>query len=261
MFFSSRRPQSAAPLLAPDPGVLELRGVDLEVESAGESRLLLSQVSLRLEARRTALVGLNGSGKSSLLRLFKGLLAPSRGQVLVEGLEAAQGAGRVGLLFSDPAAQLIMPTPLEDIELSLQKVKDRELRQAKALEALGQVGLTQRAYDPVFQLSGGERQLAALASLLAADPRILLLDEPTTLLDLRNRLNFLRVLDSLDQQQIISTHDLDLAATCDQVLILHQGRLLQQGEPGPVLERYRAYCTWGFPGEEKPDPSAGVAPV
>lgn len=253
MFFSSRRAQPSAPLLAPEPGVLELRGVDLELESAGENRKILSQVSLKLEGQRTALVGLNGSGKSSLLRLFKGLLAPSRGQVLVEGLDVAQGASRVGLLFSDPAAQLIMPTPLEDLELSLQGIRDRQARQAKAFEALEQVGLTQRAYDPVFQLSGGERQLAALASLLAADPRILLLDEPTTLLDLRNRLNFLRVLDSLDQQQIISTHDLDLAATCDQVLILHQGRLLQQGEPGPVLERYRAYCAQGFPGETELD--------
>ena len=101
----------------------------------------------------------------------------------------------------------------------------------------------------MFSLSGGEKQLVALTSVLATDPRVLLLDEPTTLLDLRNRLNLMRHFNTLNQMLVISTHDLDLAAACDEAIILHEGRLMAHGAAADTVRTYRNWCSHGFPHE------------
>ena len=98
-------------------------------------------------------------------------------------------------------------------------------------------------------LSEREKQLVALTSVLAARPQILLLDEPTTLLDLRNRARLLKYLESLDQMLVLSTHDLDLAASCDEAVIIHDGRLLAQGDATQMVRQYRLWCAEGFPDE------------
>ena len=85
--------------------------------------------------------------------------------------------------------------------------------------------------------------------MLAARPQILLLDEPTTLLDLRNRARLLKHLESLDQMLVLSTHDLDLAASCDEAVIIHDGRLLAQGDAAQLVQQYRHWCAEGFPNE------------
>ena len=97
--------------------------------------------------------------------------------------------------------------------------------------------------------------------MLAARPQILLLDEPTTLLDLRNRARLLKHLESLDQMLVLSTHDLDLAASCDEAVIIHDGRLLAQGDAAQLVQQYRTWCAEGFPNEgasEDPDSSGGA---
>lgn len=213
---------------------------------------VLDDVSCEFTAPRTAVIGLNGSGKSTLLRLFNALATPSSGTVRVNGIDPAAAPRRaraeVGFVFTDPAAQILMPTPLEDVELSLRRlVPDRHERTRRALEWLERMGMAHRAHHSVFDLSGGERQLVALAAVLSAGPRVLVLDEPTTLLDLRNRLRLTELLDSLGQQQVISTHDLDLAATAQHVAVVHRGRIAARGEPGETIARYRNWCARGFP--------------
>ena len=156
----------------------------------------------------------------------------------------------VGFVFTDPSSQILMPTPLEDIELSLRRsVRDRAERTEQAMTWLRRLGLEDRAHHSVFDLSGGERQLVALAAVLAVDPRVLVLDEPTTLLDLRNRLRLRELLDGLPQQQLLSTHDLDLATSADHVAVVHETRLIDQGPPERMLPLYRHWCETGFPGE------------
>lgn len=119
---------------------------------------------------------------------------------------------RVGYVFTDPLSQLVMPTPVEDVELSLRRtMRDRASRRNAALELLEQRGLADQAEQSIYDLSGGERQLVALTSVLAVEPAILVMDEPTTLLDLRNRNRFRRTLGELEQQVLLATHDLDLA--------------------------------------------------
>ena len=249
---------------------LELESVSVFTElPEGGHRRILKNVSLRFTAKRTAVLGLNGSGKSTLLGLFNGLTHPDEGIVRVNGVDTlqvpapgskdagSQGAFEgVGMLFAQPEAQLIMPTVAEDIDLSMRRAAaiegttlDGEQRRERVHELLRERNLERLENQSVFTLSGGEKQLVALTSVLAARPQILLLDEPTTLLDLRNRARLLKYLEALDQMLVLSTHDLDLAASCDEAVIIHDGRLLAQGNAVQLVQQYRTWCAEGFPDE------------
>ncbi|MBD7916693.1 ABC transporter ATP-binding protein [Cellulomonas sp. Sa3CUA2] len=206
---------------------------------------LLGPVSLRLAERHVAVVGANGSGKSTLARLLNGLVLPSAGRVRVDGLDTvADGAAvrrRVGFVFTDPDAQIVMPTPVEDVALSLRRtVPDPREREARALAVLARYGLADRAHVSVHALSGGQRQLLALAAVLATEPAVLVCDEPTTLLDLRWRTHVDALLASLPQQVVAVTHDLEAAARADRVIVVDGGLVVADDEPGPALARYRA---------------------
>ena len=147
---------------------------------------------------------------------------------------------RVRGQLPDPAAQLVMPTVVEDVALSLRRhVKDKTERKRAALEVLGRYGLEPLADRSVHSLSGGQRQLLALAGVLATDPAIVVADEPTTLLDLRNTRVVADLLFGLTQQLVLVTHDLDLALRCDRALLVEDGRVVADGAPGEVVDTYR----------------------
>ena len=205
--------------------------------------MLLHPTSLELGERRVAVIGANGSGKSTLLRLLNGLVLPSAGDVLVDGLDTArQGREvrrKVGFVFTDPMAQLVLATAADDIELSLRPlIRDRTARRAEALRLLGERGLADLADQSVYDLSGGERQLVALTSVLAASPAIVVADEPTTLLDLRNTDRVRAALAALEQQVVVATHDLDLAGDAERVLVIEDGQVAADGEPAEVIAFY-----------------------
>ena len=147
---------------------------------------------------------------------------------------------KVGFVFTDPLSQLVMPTPAEDLELSLRRrIRDRGERRARALELLAEREIAHVADSSVYDISGGERQLVALASVLAVEPAILVLDEPTTLLDLRHRERLRQVLAGLQQQVLLATHDLDLALDADRVLVIDEGRIAFDGQPAAAVAFYR----------------------
>ncbi len=213
--------------------------------SAARERAVLQDIGLDLTERRIAVVGANGSGKSTLLRLLNGLVEPTRGQVLVDGLDTRrEGAAvrrRVAFVFTEPLAQLVMSTPVEDVELSLRRtMPDRRARRAEAMARLAAAGLERLATQSIYDLSGGERQLVALTSVLATEPAILVADEPTTLLDLRNREVVRRALMALPQQVVYATHDLDFAADAERVLVVDAGRVVHDGPPQEAIAAYRA---------------------
>ena len=226
--------------------MISLHGVTVTVPSltAPGTKTLLDDVTLELAEHRIALIGANGSGKSTLLRLLNGLMLPTSGRVDVDGhdtrADAAAVRRLVGFTFTDPLSQLVLPTPLDDVELSLRdRVRDRRARRASALAWLSRYGLAELAEHSIYDLSGGERQLAALVSVLAVEPEVLVCDEPTTLLDLRNRNLVAGVLTALPHQVIVATHDLELAALAERVLLLDGGRVVADGAPAEVIAHYQ----------------------
>lgn len=208
------------------------------------ARTILGPVDLVLDDRRVSVVGANGSGKSTLLRLLNGLVSPTSGTVSVDGLDTVRDGARVrrrvAFAFTDPISQLVMPTGREDVELSLRRLhRSRSDRRAAAETVLDRFGLAHLADQSVYDLSGGERQLMALAVVLATDPVLLVLDEPTTLLDRRNTLRLRALLDGLAQTVVLATHDLDLAATADRTLVVDEGRIVFDGDPHAAVDHYR----------------------
>jgi len=207
-------------------------------------RAVLSGVSLRITERRVAFVGANGSGKSTLARTINGLVRPTAGRVLVDGLDPSREGRavrrRVGFVFSNPDSQIVMPTAGEDVAFSLRRsgMSKRE-RTERSTRVLAEYGLDGFADHPAHLLSDGQKQLLALCSMLVLDPVVLVCDEPTTLLDLRNKRRFVELLHTLEQQIVMVTHDLDLLTGFDRVIVLDAGRVVADDAPGPALRRYR----------------------
>ena len=206
---------------------------------------ILHPVTLDLNERRIAVIGANGSGKSTLLKLLNGLLAPDTGTVTVDGLDTVRHGSRVrrrvGFVFTDPLSQLVMPTGRDDVELSLRAgIRSRAERRAAAEVRLASFGLLHLADRSIYDLSGGERQLMALTSVLAVEPDVLVADEPSTLLDLRNTAALRRIFAELPQQIIYTTHDLDFAADAQRVLVVEDGRIVFDGGPDAALAAYRS---------------------
>ncbi|NLH82280.1 MAG: ABC transporter ATP-binding protein [Phyllobacteriaceae bacterium] len=209
-----------------------------------EGRRALDAVTLALDDRRVGLVGLNGSGKTTLLKCIVGLVAPSAGRVRVDGRDPASEARAVrattGLLFQNPDNQIVFPIVAEDLAFGLKnhgwgRAETAE-RVAVALARLGIEGLAARR---IHELSGGEKQLVALAGLLAVAPKTVLFDEPTSQLDLRNRNRLVRLLAELPEQAIVISHDLDLLADFDRVVVLEQGRVAFDGDPARAIAFHR----------------------
>lgn len=208
-------------------------------------RTVLQDLSLSLSERRIAVIGANGSGKSTFARLLNGLLRPSSGRVTVDGIDTVKDARTarrlVGFLFQDPDNQIVMPLVEEDLRFSLKALKlDRPAEDAAIEQILSRFRLNHLRDQPSHSLSGGEKQLLALANILLRAPRYLVLDEPTTLLDLRNRRRVIEAIDALAETVICVTHDLEIAAGFERVLLLDDGRVVADGPAETVIARYRS---------------------
>lgn len=219
------------------------------------TRQILEPLDLALVEDRISVIGANGSGKSTLLKLINSLVLPTSGQVLVDGLDTAKKGSAVrrtvGFMFTDPLSQLIMPTGREDVELSLRRRhRGSEERRHAAETVLHRFGLAHLADQSVYDLSGGERQLLALAVVLACEPKVLLADEPTTLLDLRNEDRVRRMFRGLEQQVIFTTHSLDFALQADRTLVVDGGKVVFDGKPTDAVAAYRSLSLWHSAQEE-----------
>ena len=203
----------------------------------------LNDVSLELTEQRIGVVGANGGGKSTLIRLINGLGSPTAGTVTVDGLDVEKNGKevrrKVGFVFSDAENQIVMPTVEDDIAFSLRRVKmPKADKQRKVKDMLERFNLADHATQSPHFLSGGQKQLLALASVLILEPDVIIADEPTTLLDLRNRIKIKNVFAELPQQLIVVSHDLDFIADFDRVICIDNHSIVADGEPSEVIQTY-----------------------
>lgn len=237
----SRRAEPSAPPGPPGTRSSEIRLTGVTVTREGQD--VLRDVDLCLDEQRIAVIGLNGSGKSTLVRLLNGLLLPTRGTVQVGGLSTATDAKRirrqVGFVFQNPENQIVMPLVAEDLAFGAKNLGLRgDELSARVDGVLERLGIPHLAERESYALSGGEKQLVALASVLVMEPSTIVFDEPTTMLDRRNRRRLQVTIDELDQRAVVVTHDLELIGGYDRVLVVHEGRIAFDGAPGPAVELY-----------------------
>jgi energy-coupling factor transport system ATP-binding protein len=215
------------------------------VYARGEVRAL-DGVSLRIDAgERVALVGQNGSGKTTLVRHLNGLLRPSIGRVLLDGVDiagrtVAQLAHRVGLVFQDPQSQIFAASVRAEVEFGPRNLGMRGAAlQAAVDEALSAVGLAGEWRTNPYDLGGARQKLLTLASVLAMRTPVLVLDEPTTGQDLRGVAIVRRAIDdahTAGRTVLAISHDMDfVASTFDRVLVMREGRLILDGTPAEVF--------------------------
>lgn len=219
--------------------MFELKDVRVDVDGG----TILHETSLVLNERRIGIIGPNGSGKSTLVRLLNGLHLPSSGTVLVDGMDTRKKGDairrKVGFVFQNPDHQIVMPTVGEDLAFGLENIGwSRERIKARSEEILSMYGLADHADSPAYLLSGGEKKLLTLLSVLAMEPECIILDEPLTYLDLRNRNRFSEVLHALDHRLIVISHDLDLLQGFDRVILMDEGRIVMDDIPAAVTRHY-----------------------
>ena len=218
-------------------------------------RPALFDVSLRIEqGEYVALLGHNGSGKSTLSRVIGGLAPPERGSVTVAGLDVAAPESRarvrelIGMIFSDPDNQIIATVVEDDVAwgLAARGLPLTEIR-ARAATALAAVGLHEAAGRAPWELSGGQRQRLAIAGALALEPRVLIADEPTAMLDPMARRDIASLLLRLNREHGLTvihvTHMLEEAALAGRVVALEEGRVALDAPPHVAfasLDRIRA---------------------
>ncbi len=203
----------------------------------------LSGVTFRVtHGEKVALLGLNGAGKSTLLLHTNGLLLPSQGEVNIGDVPVRKSTMRlvrqaVGMVFQNPDDQLFMPTVADDVAFGPQNMglPPDEVSRRVSL-ALAYVGATDLADRPPFELSGGQKRMAAIATVLSMEPDILVMDEPTANLDSSARRRLLNILHSFRHTMLVATHDLDMALElCPRAILLDHGRVAADGPTASLL--------------------------
>jgi len=219
----------------------------LEIEKLSyaypDGHVAIREINLQIkEGESVALVGANGAGKSSLFKLIIGISDIREGAIRIGDLPVEKKTlkeirKKVGMVFQNPDDQLFMTKVYDDIAFGprneLLSEQEVEARVAGALEELGITHLRDRM---PHRLSGGEKRVIAIASVLAMQPEIILFDEPTSFLDPKARRNVINTLDQLKMTKIIATHDMDMALDiCDRVIIMNQGTVFADGPVEQLL--------------------------
>ncbi len=222
----------------------------------------LAEISFTIEdGSCVGIIGVNGSGKSTLVQHLNGLLRPTSGRVVVQGIDVgakdadlAKLRRIVGLVFQSPEHQLFAPTLFEDVAFGPRQLGMREELVVHSVEqSLRLVGLPRETFGErsPFSLSGGQLRRAALAGVLAMEPAILVLDEPTAGLDGEGRAELYRVLHRLRAERqttiLLVSHNMsEVAVLAEHILVLHQGRLVLQGSPSELFKQVHLLAEWGL---------------
>lgn len=206
---------------------------------------LLKNLSFSIEDNETVgIIGANGVGKSTLLKLLVGLQTDYQGEIIMDGLPVTKKNLRkirekVGYVFQDSDSQLFMATVYEDVAFAPRNygLTEEEVDK-RTMDALRSVHMEEFKHRHTYRLSGGEKKLASIATILSMRPDIILLDEPTVALDPKNRRNLIHVLNEIQAKKIITSHDLDLIYdTCERTILLANGIIVADGKTSEILKQ------------------------
>ncbi|MBH63453.1 MAG: cobalt ABC transporter ATP-binding protein [Alphaproteobacteria bacterium] len=206
-------------------------------------RHVLKDISLRIGERRVGVIGANGSGKSTFVRLLNGLLIPDEGTVTVDGIDTRTDVKavrrKVGFVFQNPDNQIVFPVVEEDLEFGLKNLKLSKQEIASRIDSiLGKYKLEHLRQSAAHLLSGGEKQMLAISAVLVMEPSYVVFDEPMTLLDLRNKKLVLDTIHAIEQPIILVTHDLEHLEEFERVIVFEDGQVVADGAPDDAICYY-----------------------
>lgn len=221
---------------------------DVHFHYAGGEDVLCGITRSIPEGQFCAVLGHNGSGKSTLAKHFNAILLPSGGTVYVNGIDTREEErlldirSAAGMVFQNPDNQLVASIVEDDVAFALENmgVPPREIRE-RVDEALRAVGMTRYARHSAAKLSGGQKQRVAIAGVIAMQPRCIILDEPTAMLDPQGRHEVMRVIRTLNRERgitiVLITHHMDEAVQADRCIVLERGSVLLDGAPRDIFTR------------------------
>ena len=220
--------------------MIEFRHVDFSYE---KDRPVLRDLSFRIEkGESVGLIGANGAGKSTVMKLLLGLLTPKSGEILVDGVPVgkktlAEIRRKLGFVLQNSDNQMFMPTVYEDMIFApLNYGLSREEAERRVDAVLEKLGLQELKHRHNHRISGGEKRMAAIATILAMDPEAVLMDEPSSALDPCNRRLVINTIRELRQTKLITSHDLDMILdTCERVILLSGGAVAADGPADQIL--------------------------
>ena len=219
--------------------MLEFRNVSFSYEPGTP---VLDNLSFHIRKGETVgLIGANGAGKSTIMKLMLGLL-PAQGEILVEGMPVTKQnlsviRQKIGFVLQDSDNQMFMPTVYEDMIFGPRNYGlTREEADARVDRVLKELGLENLKHRHNHKISGGEKRMAAIATILAMEPEMIVMDEPSTALDPVNRRRVISTINSRKETKLIASHDLDMILdTCQRVILLNHGRIVADGEAETIL--------------------------
>ena len=206
-------------------------------------RKVLENINFQLKkGESVGLVGANGVGKSTLLRILVGLNTGFQGDVMVNNIPLEKKnlktiRKNIGYVFQDADSQLFMSTVFDDVAFEPRNygMYEAEVNE-KTMEALKVVHIEQLKDKQIYKLSGGEKKLASIATILSTEPDVILMDEPSVALDPKNRRNLINILNRLNQAKIIASHDLNMIMdTCERTILLSDGKIIKDGNTKEIL--------------------------
>ena len=219
--------------------MLEFRNVSFSYEPGIP---VIDNLSFHIRKGETVgLIGANEAGKSTIMKLMLGLL-PAQGEILVEGMPVTKQnlsviRQKIGFVLQDSDNQMFMPTVYEDMIFGPRNYGlTREEADARVDRVLKELGLESLKYRHNHKISGGEKRMAAIATILAMEPEMIVMDEPSTALDPVNRRRVISTINSRKETKLIASHDLDMILdTCQRVILLNHGRIVADGEAETIL--------------------------
>ncbi|VTU63965.1 energy-coupling factor transporter ATPase [Lactobacillus curvatus] [Dolosigranulum pigrum] len=222
-----------------------------------DDHLALNDVSFSVkQGEWLSIVGPNGSGKSTLAKTLNGLIAPQEGSVQVDGLDLTMEnvwdiRQRVGMVFQNPDNQFVGATVQDDVAFGLENLGVPRPEMIERIEhALAQVGMTDFAEKEPARLSGGQKQRVAIAGIVALKPKIMILDEATSMLDPRGRREVLQTVKEVKERENLTvlsiTHDVDEAAASDRVLVMKGGQIIDHDKPEAIFSQTKNLMSYGL---------------